>query len=152
MTKKWDHVGTSIFSVMTQKAVAAQAVNLAQGFPDFDGPDSIKDAAIAAIRAGQNQYAPSAGLPALRRLLAERQRRRTGVAYDWDQEVTVFSGATEAIYCAVQAYLEAGDELITFEPGYDSYGPAAHAAGARLVGVPLRQPDWRFDPAECAAR
>jgi N-succinyldiaminopimelate aminotransferase len=143
-TRKWDHIGTSIFSVMTQKAQAAQAINLAQGFPDFDGPVEIKEAAIAAIRGGHNQYAPAFGIPALRASLARHQLKRTGLAYDPDSEVTVFSGATEAIYCALQAILEAGDEIVALEPFYDSYPAAAYAAGARLVGVPLTS-DWRLD-------
>jgi N-succinyldiaminopimelate aminotransferase len=144
-TRKWDHIGTSIFSVMTQKAQAAQAINLAQGFPDFDGPDAIKEAAIGAIRSGHNQYAPAFGIAPLRASLARHQAKRTGVSYDPDQEVTVFSGATEAIYCALQAILEAGDEIIALEPFYDSYPAAAYAAGARLVGVPLTS-DWRLEP------
>ena len=147
---KWNHVGTSIFTVMTQKAMAAGAVNLAQGFPDFDGPEVIKDAAIAAIRTGLNQYAPAPGLPALRQALARRQAQRTGLSFDWEREVTVFSGATEAIYCAMQALLTAGDEVIALEPAYDSYGPAAYAAGAKLVGVPLKAPDWTLDASRLA--
>ncbi len=141
---KWDRFGTSIFSVMTQKALATGAVNLAQGFPDFDGPDVIKNAAIAAIRGGKNQYAPATGLPELREALASHQKRRTGLAFDKDTEVTVFSGATEALYCAFQL-LDAGDEVIAFEPYYDSYPAAAHAAGACLVGVPLTPGTWRLD-------
>lgn len=146
LINKWDQFGTSIFSIMTQKAVAASAVNLAQGFPDFDGPDVIKDAAIEAIRLGMNQYAPAAGLPELRKLLGQRKRDATGHNYDPDTEVTIFSGATEAIYCAMQALLEAGDEVIAFEPFYDSYPAAAHGAGARLIGVPLTSPSWSLDP------
>lgn len=145
-TTKWDHIGTSIFSVMTQKAQAAQAINLAQGFPDFDGPATIKEAAIAAIRGGQNQYAPAFGIPALRAALAAHQTKRTGLFFDPDLEVTVFSGATEAIYCALQACLEAGDEILALEPFYDSYPAAAYAAGARLVGVPLTS-GWMVDEA-----
>ena len=141
---KWDHIGTSIFSVMTQKANAAQAINLAQGFPDFDGPTEIKEAAIAAIRNGHNQYAPAFGIPGLRTAMAQHQAKRTGLTYDPDREVTVFSGATEAIYCALQAFLEAGDEIVALEPFYDSYPAAAYAAGAKLVGVPLNE-DWQLD-------
>ncbi len=147
---KWDRFGTSIFSLMTQKALASQAVNLAQGFPDFDGPDVIKDAAIAAIRAGKNQYAPATGLPELRAALAAHQERRTGLAFDQGTEVTVFSGATEALFCAFQL-LESGDEVIAFEPYYDSYPAAAHAAGARLVGVPLTPGSWTLDAGKLRA-
>lgn len=148
---KWDHFGTSIFSVMTQKALAAGAVNLAQGFPDFDGPEAIKDAAIKAIKGGLNQYAPAPGLPGLRTLLAARQLKRTGLSFDPDTEVTVLSGATEAIYCAFQAYFERGDEILAFEPYYDSYPAAAFAAGAKIVGVPLEAPAFHFDPRKLAA-
>lgn len=147
---KWDRFGTSIFSVMTQKALASGAVNLAQGFPDFDGPDAVKDAAIAAIRAGKNQYAPATGLPELRAALADHQERRAGLTFDPDKEVTVFSGATEALYCAFQL-LEPGDEVIAFEPYYDSYPAAAHAAGAKLLGVPLTPGSWTLDAARLAS-
>jgi N-succinyldiaminopimelate aminotransferase len=143
---KWQGFQTSIFTQMTQKAIKAGAVNLAQGFPDFDGPDEIKDAAIAAIKNGLNQYAPATGLPELRQLLARRQSARMDMAIDADTETTVFSGATEALYCATQALLEPGDELIAFEPFYDSYPAGAHAAGAKLVGVPLNPPEFAFDP------
>lgn len=149
---KWDRFGTSIFSVMTQKANQAQAVNLAQGFPDFDGPSVIKEAAIDAIRSGLNQYAPAPGLPSLRQLLATRQEQRTGLKYSWEDEVTVFSGATEAIYCAFQALFSPGDEIIAFEPFYDSYSPAAFAAGAQIVGVPLMPPNWDFEPESIAKK
>jgi N-succinyldiaminopimelate aminotransferase len=144
---KWEHFGTSIFSVMTLKAMGAGAVNLAQGFPDFDGPERVKDAAIRAIKGGMNQYAPSPGLPELRKLLSERQERRTGRRFDSDSEVTVLSGATEAIYCACQAFFRPGDEILALEPYFDSYPAAAYAAGARVVGVPLEAPHFRFDPA-----
>jgi len=143
---KWQGFQTSIFSQMTQKAMKAGAVNLAQGFPDFDGPDEIKDAAIAAIKSGLNQYAPATGLLELRQLLARRQSARMDMAIDADTEVTVFSGATEALYCATQALLEPGDELIAFEPYYDSYPAGVHGAGAKLVGVPLDPPEFAFDP------
>lgn len=148
---KWERFGTSIFSVMTQKAIAAGAVNLAQGFPDFDGPDVIKDAAIRAIRGGFNQYAPAPGLLELRQLLAKRQERRTGLSYDPQTEVTVLSGATEALYCAFQAFFGPGDEILAFEPYFDSYPPAAFAAGAKIVGVPLEAPSFAFNPAALAA-
>lgn len=143
---KWDRFGTSIFSVMTQKASATGAVNLAQGCPDFDGPDVVKEAAIQAIRAGRNQYAPATGIPELRQALAAHQKRRTGLAFDEASEVTVFSGATEALYCAFQL-LEAGDEVLAFEPYYDSYPAAAHAAQAKVVGVPLTPGSWTMDAA-----
>jgi N-succinyldiaminopimelate aminotransferase len=146
LSTKWDHVGTSIFSVMTQEAVKAGAVNLAQGFPDFDGPEPIREAAAQALRRGLNQYAPSAGLPELRQALARRQKAKHGLDWNWESEVTVFSGATEALYSALQAFLTPGDEVIALEPAFDSYAPAAHAAGAKVVGVPLAPPAWRLVP------
>jgi len=145
---KWQSFGTSIFSVMTQQANAAGAVNLAQGFPDFDGPQVIKDAAVAALKGAYNQYAPSAGLPELRRLLAARQASKSGLSYDWESEVTVFSGATEALFCALQGLFAPGDEIIAFAPFFDCYPAAAHSSGAKIIGVELRAPDFRFDPAE----
>ncbi len=148
---KWDRFGTSIFTIMTQKALAAGAVNLAQGFPDFDGPEVVKDAAIHAMKNGMNQYAPAPGLPALRELLAKRQKERTGLSFRAEDEVTVFSGATEAIYCAFQAFFDPNDEILAFEPYYDSYPAAAFAAGAKIVGVPLAPPAFAFDPARLAA-
>lgn len=132
---------------MTHRAQTAGAINLAQGFPDFDGPEVIKQAAINAINSGQNQYAPMPGLPRLRELLAQHQSRKYQLHYDPATEITIYSGATEAIFCALQAVLSAGDEIIALEPFYDSYAAAAFAAGAKLVGVPLRPPYFALDAA-----
>lgn len=151
LSEKWNRFDTSIFTIMSQKAVAAGAINLAQGFPDFDGPDAIKQAAIDAINGSFNQYAPAAGLPILRQKIAEFQLKTKDLNFSSDNEVTVFTGATEAIFCTMQALLNQGDEIIAFEPFYDSYPAAAHAAGATLVGVPLNAPDWTFDPVKLAA-
>ncbi|NLI79749.1 MAG: aminotransferase class I/II-fold pyridoxal phosphate-dependent enzyme [Candidatus Riflebacteria bacterium] len=142
---RWAGFGTSIFTTMTEASVQADAINLSQGFPDFDGPPEIKEAAIAAIREGRNQYAPAAGLPPLRAVLAEAARRHSGLTWDPLTETTVFSGATEALFCSILALCEPGDELVTFEPCYDSYAPAVMAAGATLKTVVLRGPDWTFD-------
>ena len=144
ISAKWRDFGTSIFTIMTQKAIASGAVNLAQGFPDFDGPDAIKDAAIAAIRSGRNQYAPAPGVPELRQLLAKRKAEQSLVNYDWNSEVTIFSGATEAIFCALQALFDPGDEILAFEPYFDSYPAAAHSSGAHIVGIPLEPPIFTF--------
>jgi len=150
LSTKWNQFETSIFSVMTQKAIAAGAVNLAQGFPDFDGPDAIKKAAVDAILGNLNQYAPAPGLPALRQKIAQFQLATKDLAYNSDTEVTVFTGATEAIFSTMQALLDHGDEIIAFEPFYDSYPASAHAAGATLVGVPLSAPNWSFSESELA--
>jgi aspartate/methionine/tyrosine aminotransferase len=143
--------GTSIFSEMSRLAVQHGAVNLGQGFPDFSGPDFVKEAAKAAIEADLNQYAVGHGAPRLRRAIAATWERQTGQAIDPDHEVTVTSGATEAIFDAIQAFVGPGEELISFEPFYDSYPTSAILAGGRLVPVTLYPPDWSFDPDELRA-
>ncbi len=141
---------TTIFAEMSRLAVEHQAINLGQGFPDFDGPDPVKDAAIAAIRAGDNQYAVGIGQPALRRAIAAHAQRFYGQAYDPDTEITVTSGATEALFAATLGLANPGDEVIFFEPFYDSYVPNVIMAGGRPRFVPMRPPDWSFDPVELA--
>jgi N-succinyldiaminopimelate aminotransferase len=143
--------GTSVFTEMSRLAQQHKAVNLGQGFPDFPGPPFVMDAAKGAIDAGLNQYAPSHGTPRLRAAIAAGWERDYGRVVDPDAEVTVTSGATEAIFDAIQALLGPGDELIVFEPFYDSYLPSAVLAGATLTPVTLRPPDWRFDPDELRA-
>jgi N-succinyldiaminopimelate aminotransferase len=143
--------GTSVFAEYTRLASEHKAVNLGQGFPDFDGPEFVKEAAVAAIRGGQNQYLPMTGLPAMAQAVADHQRRFYGVAYDPAREVTVYAGATEAIFVALQALLDPGDEVVVFEPFYDSYPAGAAMAGASLRTVTLRAPEFAFDPAELRA-
>jgi aspartate/methionine/tyrosine aminotransferase len=143
--------GTSVFSEMSRLAVQHGAVNLGQGFPDFAGPDFVKDAAKAAIDADLNQYAIGHGAQRLRQAIAATWARDYDRDVDPDREITVTSGATEAIFDIVQALLGPGDELITFEPFYDSYLPSAILAGGSLRPVRLHPPDWRFDPDELAA-
>jgi aspartate/methionine/tyrosine aminotransferase len=143
--------GTSIFSEMSRLAIQHGAVNLGQGFPDFPGPDFVKDAAKTAIDADLNQYAIGHGAPRLRRAIAATWAHQTGHEIDPDQEITVTSGATEAIFDAIQAFVGPGDELISFEPFYDSYPTSATLAGGRLVPVTLRPPSWSFDPDELRA-
>ena len=150
ISSRWSGFSTSIFTVMTQKAVAHGAVNLAQGFPDFDGPEIVKRAATAAIMSHHNQYAPSAGIGELRKLLAERRKKKHQGSYDWQREVTIYSGATEAIFCAFQAFFSAGDEILAFEPFFDCYPAAAHSAGAKIVGVPLLAPHFNFTQQQLA--
>lgn len=144
-------LGTTIFAEMTALAVRHDAVNLGQGFPDVEGPAAIRDSAIAAIRAGHNQYAPGTGVPALRTAIAEHQRRRYGLTFDADTEVTVTAGATEAIAASILALCEVGDEVVTFEPYYDSYAANIAMAGAVRRTVTLRPPDFRFDLDELVA-
>jgi N-succinyldiaminopimelate aminotransferase len=143
--------GTTIFAEMTALAQRHAAVNLGQGFPDFDGPDAVKDAAIAAIAAGANQYARSAGMPPLCAAIAAHQRRFYGLDYDAESEITVYAGATEAIFATLQALCEVGDEVVMFEPYYDSYRASVAMAGAVERVVTLRDPDFRYDPAALEA-
>ena len=143
--------GESVFIEMSRLAREHGAVNLGQGFPDFSGPEFAKEAAKAAIAADHNQYAPSHGTPRLRAAVAADWSARFGREVDPEREVTVTSGATEAIFAALQAFLGPGDEVIAFEPFYDSYLPSAVLAGARLRPVTLRPPTWTFDPAELVA-
>jgi N-succinyldiaminopimelate aminotransferase len=136
--------GTTIFAEMSALAVQAGAINLGQGFPDSDGPPEVVDAAIAAIRAGDNQYPPGIGVPALRAAVAEHQARFWGLTFDPDHEVLVTAGATEAVAAALLALLEVGDEVVVFEPYYDSYTACIALAGAQHRCVTLRPPDYSF--------
>ena len=143
--------GTTIFTEMSALAERTGSINLGQGFPDEDGPAAVIEAAVAALRAGHNQYAPLPGVPALRVAIADHQRRRYGLEHDPDTEVQVCFGATETITAALLGLCDPGDEVVALDPFYDSYRAGAALAGARLVGVPLHPPAWRFDPAELAA-
>lgn len=142
---RWNAFGTSIFSIMSAKAREISAVNLSQGFPDFDAPESVKNAAAEAIKRGENQYAPAIGIAPLRQAISKHYKLRYGMEYDAEREITVCSGATEALFCVINAFCDPGDEVVTFEPFYDSYSACAAAAGARVKGVPLVAPDWQFD-------
>lgn len=133
---------------MTRLALEHRAVNLGQGFPDFDGPEFVKEAAVAAVRAGENQYCRSHGLPDLNRAVSEHRRRFYGLEYDPDDEVTVFSGATEAIFATIQALCEPGDAVVVVDPSYDSYRPAIALAGAAARTVSLRPPRFTLDTRE----
>ncbi len=148
--------GTSVFAEMTALANRHKAINLAQGFPDFDGPDLAKDAAITAIREGHSQYARMFGLPALNAAIAAAWERRTGFHVDPDAHVTVTSGCTEAIPATLLGLLNPGDEVVLFEPFYDSYRAVVALAGATPRVVTIRAPrnpdeHFWFDPAELAA-
>ncbi len=138
-------VGTTIFSVMSALALRHGAVNLGQGFPDFDGDPALVDAVSAAMRAGHNQYPPMPGVPALRQGLADKIERLYGHRYHPDTEITVTAGATQGILTAILALVHPGDEVIVLEPCYDSYGPAIALAGAREVRVPLDPASFHLD-------
>lgn len=143
--------GTSIFTEMSRLANEHHAVNLGQGFPDFPGPDFVKEAARKAIDANANQYAVSFGAPRLRQEIARSWFNLTGQEIDAATEITVTSGATEAIFDVVQAFTDPDDEIVVFEPFYDSYPASASMAGSRLRPITLQAPDWSFDPAEAEA-
>lgn len=138
----------SVFGEMTRLARLHNAVNLSQGFPDFEAPQAIKDAACAAIQAEQNQYAPPYGTKAFQDAIASDFTRRFGLRIQGDEQVTVCCGSTEAMMAVMLACLDPGDEVIVFEPFYENYGPDAILAGAVPRYVRLREPDWAFDPDE----
>ena len=144
---KLPKVGTTIFTVMSQLAAEHGAINLGQGFPDFPAPQRLVDELDRAMRAGHNQYAMMTGIPALRRAIADKTERVYGVLPDADSEITVTSGATEAIFNAIHAVVRAGEEVIVLDPCYDCYEPAIELAGARAVHIPLDPqtfaPDWQ---------
>ncbi len=142
---KLPKVGTTIFTVMSQLAMEHKAVNLGQGFPDFEGPQALRDALTRAMNAGRNQYAPMTGVPKLREQIALKTERVYGRKGSADTEVTITSGATEALFAAIAATVRAGEEVIVLDPCYDSYEPAIELCGARAVHVPLRLPDFSVD-------
>ncbi|SEB95029.1 succinyldiaminopimelate aminotransferase apoenzyme [Arthrobacter woluwensis] len=144
-------LGTTIFEEMTGLAVRHQAINLGQGFPDEDGPGPIRELAQEAIARGENQYAPGKGILPLREAIAGHQRRFYGIGLDPETQVVVTTGATEAIAAAILAVVRPGDEVVTFEPFYDSYGAMIALAGGVHRTVPLRAPDFQPDPEELAA-
>jgi N-succinyldiaminopimelate aminotransferase len=145
--------GTTVFATMTKLAVDTGAINLGQGFPDTDGPARMLDRAVEAVKGGLNQYPPGPGVPELRQAVSDHRKDWYGLAYDPGSEVLVTVGATEAITASVLAVCEPGDEVIVFEPFYDSYGAAVALAGAVSKPVTLRVDAGRFtfDPAELAA-
>jgi methionine aminotransferase len=142
---KLPKVGTTIFSVMSQLATQHKAINLGQGFPDFDGPQALRDALTAAMNSGKNQYAPMTGVPKLREQIALKTERLYGRKVSADTEITVTSGATEALFAAIAAVVHTGEEVIVLDPCYDSYEPAIELAGGRAVHIPLRLPDFSVD-------
>ena len=146
LNRRLTGMGTTIFAEMSALAVATDSINLGQGFPDTDGPAEIARAAADAVLAGRgNQYPPGPGVPELRQAIAAHQKRFYGLEVDPDTEVLVTAGATEAIAAAMLALLEPGDEVIAFEPYYDSYAASIAMAGATRVPVTLRPPAFRPD-------
>lgn len=142
---KLPDTGTTIFTVMSRLAEQHGAVNLSQGFPDFDPPARLKELVSKHLAEGHNQYAPMAGVMALREAIAASIEGRLGVAVDADAEITITTGATEALFCAILALAGPGDEVIVLDPAYDSYEPAIVLAGASPVHLPLDPPAFRID-------
>mgnify|MGYP006150468277 CR=1 FL=1 len=142
---KLPKVGTTIFTVMSQLALEHQAVNLGQGFPDFPVPQRLVEELARAMAEGKNQYAPMTGIPALRQAIAAKTARCYGRAVDADAEVTVTSGASEAIFNAILALVSPGEEVIVLDPCYDCYEPAIDLAGGVAVHVPLDPQDFTVD-------
>jgi methionine aminotransferase len=142
LKSKLPSVGTTIFTVMSKLASDVGAINLSQGFPDFECDPALVDAVARHMREGRNQYAPMQGVPALCGAIAAKYAALYGAAYDPDSEITVTSGGTEAIFDAVAAVVHPGDEVIVFEPCYDSYVPAIDVSGGRAVVISLRYPDY----------
>jgi len=154
LNRRLTEFGTTIFAEMSALAVRTGSINLGQGFPDTDGPEEIREAAVRALRAGHgNQYPPGPGVPELRSAVTEHQRRHYGLEYDPDTEVLVTTGATEAVAASLLALLEPGDEVIALEPYYDSYAACIAMAGGTRVPVTLRPDDgaYRLDLDELRA-
>lgn len=143
-------VGTTIFTVMSALAQQHGALNLSQGFPDFDAPADLLALLDEATRAGHNQYAPMAGMPVLREAIAEKVQALYGATYDVDTEITVTAGATQGLFTAIAALVHPGDEVIVFAPVYDSYAPSVELQGGKVVYATLNQPGWRPDWDEVA--
>jgi len=154
LNRRLAEFGTTIFAEMSALALSTDAINLGQGFPDTDGPEEIREAAVRALRDGRgNQYPPGPGVPELRTAVADHQRHRYGLPYDPDSEVLVTAGATEAIAASLLALVEPGDEAVALEPYYDSYAACIAMAGGSRVPVTLR-PDagaYRLDLDELRA-
>ncbi|MDT8408492.1 MAG: methionine aminotransferase [Wenzhouxiangellaceae bacterium] len=142
---KLPRVKTTIFAVMSQMAARFDAINLSQGFPDFECPEALRAGVAEAMAAGHNQYAPMPGLPLLRQRIAEKALDLYGAVVDMDSEITVTSGATESLFVAIQTVVRPGDEVIVFDPAYDAYEPAVELAGGRCIHLPLAPPDYRID-------
>jgi methionine aminotransferase len=142
---KLPDVGTTIFTVVSRRARELDALNLGQGYPDYEIDARLSELVTDAMRSGHTQYAPMEGLLSLREQIAARLERESGLRVDPESQITVTLGATEAIFSAILATVGVGDEVIAFDPAYDSYEPAVRLAGARCVRVPLAQPGFTYD-------
>ena len=151
LVERLQEFGVTIFAEMSALAADTGAINLGQGFPDTDGPSVVAEAAVAAIRAGHNQYPPGPGIEPLRRAVADHQHRFYGLNVDPDDEVLVTAGASEGLAAALLALVEPGQEVVTFEPYFDFYAAAIALAGGRRRVVTLHTPDYSFDPDDLVA-
>ncbi|HLF10238.1 MAG TPA: methionine aminotransferase [Gammaproteobacteria bacterium] len=145
LQSKLPNVGTTIFTVMTRLAEHHQAINLSQGFPEFEPPDGLLDRVSHYLRTRCHQYPPMPGAMSLRTAIAVKLQDLYGVRSDPETEITVTSGATEALFCAIQAVVRSGDEVVVFDPCYDSYAPSVQLAGGRVVHIPLSLPVFSID-------
>ncbi len=145
LESKLPKVGTTIFTVMSRLAEQYEAINLSQGFPDFQPPARLVEHVARHLAAGRNQYAPMPGVAALREAIAEKLRRLYDAHVDAEAEITVTTGATEALFAAIHAVVRPGDEVVVFDPAYDSYEPAVTLAGGKTVHVPLSGPEFAVD-------
>jgi methionine transaminase len=145
VSSKLPDVGTTLFTVMSRRARELGALNLGQGFPDYDIDPRLAELTGEAMRQGHNQYAPMEGVPELRERIARKLAASYGGDFDPQSQITVTLGATEAIFSAVQAVVGAGEEAVAFDPAYDSYEPAVRLAGGRCIRLPLMPPDFRYD-------
>jgi methionine aminotransferase len=145
LRSKLPHVGTTIFTVMTNRARELGAVNLSQGFPDYDPPGELKALVDHHVAAGHNQYAPMIGVAELREQIAKKHGASQGRSFDPETQITITLGATEGIFSGVLALVHPGDEVILFDPSYDSYAPAVLLAGGKPIHIPLLPPSFRID-------
>ena len=145
MRSKLPNIGTTIFTVMSKMALDYDAINLSQGFPDFDCPERLRQLVSFYLNDKKNQYPPMTGIPKLREQIALKVDHLYGCGVDMETEVTVTSGATEGIFDAVQASVGIGDEVIVFDPAYDSYVPAIELAGAKAIRIPMIIPGYQID-------
>jgi methionine aminotransferase len=151
ISSKLPNTGTTIFTTMSQMAQKHGAINLSQGFPDFSPPAELLDSVNRYLQSGHNQYAPMSGAPALRESVARKIAHTYGNKINPETEITITSGATAALFCAIEAFVHVGDEVIIFDPAYDSYEPAIVLAGGKAIHLPLTSPDFSIDWNQVAA-
>lgn len=145
ISSKLPNVGTTIFTIMSKMAQEYGAINLSQGFPDFEPDSELLARVTHHLQSGKNQYPPMIGVPALREAISSKLAVHSNAQVNPETEITISSGATEALFCAIHAVVKAGDEVIVFDPVYDSYEPAIELAGGKAIHVPLTLPDYRLD-------